>query len=331
MFRTSPLLLNFHNRAASETQRAIRLGFTLIELLVVIAIIAVLIGLLLPAVQRVREAAARATCSNNMKQMGLALQSCNDSIGYLPRHGSPWPKANANLQGVSVFWAILPFLEQSALYNSLPVGQYSSYFNQSTTPATVKTFVCPSDTTNYNGPGLVYNLGSYSANGQVFFSVPYASIGTSFLDGTSNTVMLLEHIALCPNPSGGEGGNSASQGRVVWPATNLTTGDPILYWTGENTTSTFGQPFTGFASEYPTSMIPDPTNNNILSWKLPQFAPSLGASGTCDPTTANSGHISVSLVGMGDGSVRGVNNSVSLQTWNAALTPAGYEVLGSDW
>src|ERR1700710_2048116 len=100
-------------------------GFTLIELLVVIAIIAVLIGLLLPAVQKVREAAARMKCANNLKQMALATHSCNDAFGYMPQQCKNWPRGSTTLIQTSLFWDILPYLEQNALYNSLPAGQTS--------------------------------------------------------------------------------------------------------------------------------------------------------------------------------------------------------------
>jgi prepilin-type N-terminal cleavage/methylation domain-containing protein len=310
-------------------------GFTLIELLVVIAIIAILIALLVPAVQKVREAATRTQCTNNLKQIVLATHGAHDAYKYLPLHGGPWPRKSTQLTASSPFWCILPYLDQGPMYAKLtPLSQSSAYFNGNNPPLTVPVYTCPSDYSGIVGGqevsgGAPYNIASYNINGMVFATGQYLAM-VGITDGASNTVFYFEHLALCPIIGGN---NSATAGRNVWPAVNLTTGDPVSYWPAENTAGTpaWLSAYGGFATQYSTAKVADPNNGNTLSFLTPQAAPTVGPTGNCNPLTASGGHRSGVMVGMGDGSVRSVTESVSMKTWNAVLTPTGGDIVGGDW
>ena len=165
-----------------RNQRPRRIGFTLIELLVVIAIIAILIGLLLPAIQKVREAAARASCQNNLKQLGIAVIAYHDANGYFP----PGVARQQNQENVSpaYFWTyfILPYIEQQNVYNSItlvasPVWADGANF-QAACQAQFKTLRCPATTDQ-----LTYNSQFIGAR----FPISYAAVQTGDVGNPAST------------------------------------------------------------------------------------------------------------------------------------------------
>jgi len=188
-----------------------RRGFTLIELLVVIAIIGVLIGLLLPAVQSAREAARRAQCTNNMKQLGLALHNYEGTNGVLPPSIVLAGTGNTAVWngGWSVHGRILPFLEQSAVFNSANFSLNKEVpANSTTIRLSVSVFLCPSEvntdpSTHDYGVAAVGNYGSSCGDWFVWggFSGPEnrSAFGPNrsrrlaqFLDGLSGTMLMSE-------------------------------------------------------------------------------------------------------------------------------------------
>src|SRR3954447_21250972 len=133
-----------------------RRAFTLFELLVVIAIIAILIGLLLPAVQKVREAAARMTCFNNLKQLGLALHNYESSYGYFPTSGegnSPTSPPGTWMDVHSTYTQLLPYVEQDNVYKQINLNlRYNHPANAAAFKARIKTFLCPSNGASQDDP-----------------------------------------------------------------------------------------------------------------------------------------------------------------------------------
>ncbi len=154
--------------STGQIPRRDRLGFTLIELLVVIAIIGILVALLLPAVQKVREAANRAQCSNNLKQIGLALLNYHNTHQVFPP-GAQAPQPGWGSVGGAT-WAIyiLPYIEQDALYKTYHFDKRNTDPSQKTVQqALVKTYICPSDNT---GPfGLEVPDSGYGADAKVLY------------------------------------------------------------------------------------------------------------------------------------------------------------------
>jgi prepilin-type N-terminal cleavage/methylation domain-containing protein len=207
----------------------LRRGFTLIELLVVIAIIAVLIGLLLPAVQKVREAAARIQSMNNLKQMSLGVANCSskNSEGYIPPQFSGTTGGTPGLVGgfkatSSFFFNLLPWIEQDNLYNS-------AAFQPPSTTATninpVKTYQAPADPTQIATSPLT----SYGCNYRLFAGPGTVTLGTGntavgaqtprwsmmFSKGTTNTVLLAERYSVS-----GYDGTTATNTNHFWNGAN---------------------------------------------------------------------------------------------------------------
>jgi prepilin-type N-terminal cleavage/methylation domain-containing protein len=305
-------------------------GFTLIELLVVIAIIAILIGLLVPAVQKVREAAAIVQSKNNLKQMGIAIHHMNDVNGALPLPVGSYPRANtidpyytppSNWVG-TVHYFMLPFIEQDNVYKaqgSLHPDSWWCGYN-------IKTYISPADPSapadgmpDANNPRFGT---SYAANEMLFATgltivpgfrgggvAPVARIPSSFYDGTSNTIIFSEKYMLCGST------NTGNYSAFYWGETCLNCGSPGTYAGACNRQGN------------PNSVGSPPLFYGGLTVP-PQVKPNPKV---CNPCLVQAFTAGGAVVGLGDGSVRQVSTSISQATWANAVNPGDGTPLGSDW
>lgn len=266
-----------------------RLGFTLFQLLLVLAILIILLALLLPALVKVRVAAARSQCSNNLKQIVLAMHNMNDTYGKLPPVAGSFPIPGKEHN--SIFFYMLPFIEQQNLFNLGNTGPDYSAWTNGIYRYPIKTYHCPQD--NTGGKMYLYDgwlaTCNYAANFLAFGDPKNnslegsARIPASFPDGTSNTIVFAERLQICAGQPN------------AWAYSGVSPWTPVF---GYYSTDRF------------------------------QVNPS---DATCDPSLAQGPHPGGLQVGMCDGSVRLLGPKLTETTWYSALTPNGGEVLGPDW
>jgi len=305
-------------------------GFTLVELLVVIAIIGILIGMLLPAVQSVRDAARRTTSMNNLKQLVLALHNAESGMMEMPPMYGSFPANSQSPPLGTIFYHLLPFLENQNIYNLGP-DEARSY--------QLPVFHAPADPSFDEGiyeltesiPAWAnpannkWGLSSYSANWQVF-----GDHGTTFAkiqDGTSNTILFNEKFAVSSRDIGNPTHGANLWGYGVFPPTmpydySVTMPEDHLYassfWARSGFVNRGGAVPTSWAGEEPWL---------CRCLLRPEFGVRPDNAHPLKSQSLSSGVIHMA---MADGSVRRATSSVTDPSWSAGETPDNGEVLRPD-
>jgi len=338
-----------------------RRGFTLIELLVVIAIIAVLIGLLLPAVQAAREAARRMQCTNNLKQLGIALHNYHDSLNRLPYGaivagpGNFWYPTGAGGEHYrySTLAMLSPFLEQAPIYGALnfsypvymPDGSISLP-NSTALAIKVSLFLCPSDSPKNVQAGFapanyMANAGNGLPGGSALHDSPngcfFYNSGVSFAgitDGLSQTAFISEsNLGLDNGPFKVAPGTAVSPAQVMAQrdAVGVTTLPPANLTVAECQAAGAGT--AGYYNgQRGGSWAQGDFRHALYTHYYPPNSKQFDCVRGSDyawkgPRSYHNGGVNVLF---GDGSVRFVKDSVATTTWMALGTRAGGEVISSD-